>query len=127
MSIKAIIKNPRKIPSDQDRMRKAKGKGFDDTYYDKKHIKRMSHTFRCKWCQEMMKPILFNHKDGSIMMSCNTPDCPGNYDTERSQWAPEIREGFARHIDRKLVFDFKHLLYGKDPSKLWATRNNVIT
>ena len=118
----------RRIPSNKERIRKAKKKGgFDETWIDKKHMKNLEETHRCYYCKEYMKPITdFVHSKGKIIMSCDTDDCLGNYGTKRSSCPPEQRRFAGRILDRKLCFDLAKLLIGRDPSRLWATRKRTI-
>lgn len=115
-----------KIPSDKERARRAKTRGgFSDSYLDKKNLKKLGNTHRCKFCQKFLKPYAFNHKTGVLIMSCDTPDCIGNAALSRGDWRKEHKEIFARHIDRKLTFDMKHLMFRRHPGRLWSLKDRI--
>ncbi|MHA1408705.1 MAG: hypothetical protein ACTSQY_00055 [Candidatus Odinarchaeia archaeon] len=115
-----------KIPTDKDRKRQIrKLGGVDDSYLDKKGWKSLGNTWRCYWCKEFLKPKMFNHRDGSILMGCDTPDCIGNPDTSETLRKKKLRACGARFVDKKLVMDFKDLLYGRDPGRMWAVHDRI--
>jgi len=118
----------RKIPTTADRIRKVKKRGgFDDSYIDKKTIDDLSHTFTCYFCKKRQTPIIDEvNTKGKIIMTCDTAECPGNYAEKRSSWNRPTKKLFAKHVDRKLMFDPKDLLAMRDPSRLWATRKGTI-
>lgn len=117
----------KRIRSDEDRARIARRKGgFDDSWITKKAMKRVGSTHKCYWCKKPLTFYEFNRNKGVVYLSCNTDGCPNNRGLKRSQWNPIYRKIFARHIDRKLIFDMKHLMIGRHPSRLWATRKNTI-
>jgi len=125
---KVRVISKRRIPSNAERIAKANKKGgFDDSWIDKKAIKDLSDTHTCFFCKKRQTPITDEvHSKGRIIMTCDTDECPGNYSEKRSSWDREIKKGFAEHVDRKLMFDLKHIMYGRDPSRLWATRKLTI-
>jgi len=122
-------KQPRlgaRIPSDDERAKIARKRGgFDDSYYDKEAIKRLSRTHYCYWCKTKLKPKMFNHRKGYILMGCDTDDCIGNPDTSEARRKRKLEKLGARRIDAKLVTDFKQLLFGRDPAKMWAVKDRI--
>lgn len=119
----------RQIPSEKERIRKVKKKhgGFDDSWIDKEGLKNLSDTHTCFFCKKRMKPIISEvNTKGKIIMTCDTPECPGNYGEKRSSYPKPIRDLFVKYIDSKLNFDLNHLLVMRDPSRLWATRKRTI-
>lgn len=117
----------RRIPSNKERIRKVGGKGFDDSYIDKKHLDAINDTHVCFWCKEKLTAITdFVAKQGRIIMTCDTDECPGNYSEKRSSYPRPIKKLFGRIIDKKLCFDLATLLIGRDNSRLWATRKRTI-
>lgn len=115
-----------KIPSDEDRARIARRRGgFDDSYIDKKAIKRLGKTHFCFYCKKRLKPKMYNHRKGFILMGCDTDDCIGNPDTSEIRRKKKLKELGARRIDAKLVTSFKQLLYGRDPGRMWAVKDRV--
>lgn len=120
------IGEPLKIPSPKERARIARKRGgFDFSFLDKKAIKDMSNIHRCFHCKTYLKPKARNHRTGQIMMGCDTQDCPGNPDTSLGVIKKEHPQFYARKLDKKLTFDFKDLLFGRDPSRMWAVKNRI--
>lgn len=116
----------RRIPSDEDRARIAKKRGgFDDSYIDKKSMKRLEKTHICFYCKKALKPKMYNHKKGFIKMGCDTDDCIGNTDTSEQRRKRKLEQLGVRRVDSKLVMDFRQLLYGRDPSRMWAVRDRI--
>ncbi len=123
------VLNKRRIPSNAERLAKVKkkGGGFDDSWIDKEAIKNLSNTHTCFFCKKRQTPIIDEvHSKGKITMTCDTDACPGNYSEKRSSWDRNVKKMFEEHVDRKLMFDLRHLMYGRDPSRLWATRKLTI-
>jgi len=115
-----------KIPSDEDRARIARRRGgFDDSYIDKKAWKRLGKTHICYYCKKKLKPKMYNHRKGFILMGCDTDDCIGNVDTSEVRRKRKLEQLGARRVDAKLVTSFKQLLYGRDPSRMWAVKDRV--
>lgn len=115
-----------KIPSTEERIRKARRRGgFDDSYTDKKSLKNLENVHVCQFCYQYMKPYAYNHKKGTILMSCSTDGCMGNAALEKGQWDRQFKDLHARHIDRKLTFDLKHLMYGRDPARMWSIKDRI--
>lgn len=116
----------RKIPTDEERAKIAQKRGgFDDSWIDKKAWKRLGKTHFCYWCKERLKPKMYNHRKGYILMGCDTPDCIGNPDTSETQRKRKLEKLGARRVDAKLVTDFRQLLYGRDPSRMWAVKDRI--
>jgi hypothetical protein len=119
-------RGPLKIPSTEYRRKRIRQKGgFDDSWLDKKGLKSMEGIHRCHWCKEYMKPVMFNHKTGEMLMSCNTPGCIGNYETSEIKRQRLLEKAGARRVDAKLVTDFKQILFGRDPSRMGAIRDRI--
>jgi len=118
----------RRIPSTEERIRKVRKKGgFDTSFVDKKHMKDLEDTHTCFWCKKRQKPIIDEvSTKGRIIMTCDTDECTGNYAEKPSSWNRQTKKLFAEHIDRKLMFDLRHLMATRDPSRLWATRKGTI-
>lgn len=115
-----------KIPSDEERARIARRRGgFDDSFMDKKSLKKLEKTHFCFWCKKRLKPKMYNHRKGFILMGCDTDDCIGNQDTSETRRKRKLEQLGARRIDAKLVTDFKQIAFGRDPSRMWAIRNRV--
>ena len=117
---------PLRIPSSKERAKRIREKGgFDDSWIDKKALKQMSNVHRCYWCKQYLKPVLFNHRTGEMIMSCNTPDCIGNIETPEIRRTRMLQKLGARRVDAKLLTDFKQILYGRDPRRMGAIRNFI--
>ncbi len=118
----------RQIPSEKDRIRKAKKKGgFDDSWIDEDAKKNLDGAYSCYFCKKPMKPLFGEvNTKGKITMTCDTDDCPGNYAEKRSSYSRQHKKFFGRVIDKKVCFDLASLLIGRDPSRLWATRKRTI-
>lgn len=125
---KRRVISKRRIPSDKERIRAARRRGgFEDAWIDKKFKKNLEDTHRCWWCKKYMHPIFSEvQSKGKIIMTCDTPECPGNYAEKRSSWNRGTKKFYERHIDRKLMFDLNHLMATRDPSRMWATRKRTI-
>lgn len=118
-----------RIRSDKERAKIARKKGgFDFSWIDKKSKKDILNTpgFFCKFCHKKYQDLITNHRTGVIILGCHTDGCPGNYAEKRSSWDPRFKKTIGRQIDKKLMFDFKKLYYGRHPSRLWATRKRTI-
>jgi len=119
----------RRILSDKERQRRAKKKGgFDDSEIDKETIRSIEKTYNCcYWCKGDMKAITDGvHNKGTILMTCETDDCPGNVDTTKPELQPHMKNKFARYADGAVCSDFGKLLQGRSPSRLWATKKLTI-
>ena len=118
----------RKIPTTEERIRKVRKKGgFDTSFIDKESMKLLEDTHTCFWCKKRQKPIIDEvATKGRIIMTCDTDECPVNYAEKRSSWNRTTKKLFAEHIDRKLMFDLRHIMATRDPSRLWATRKGTI-
>lgn len=115
-----------RIPSDEDRARIARKRGgFDDSYIDKKSMKKLEKTHICFYCKKKLKPKMYNHRTGVIKMGCDTDDCIGNVDTSEQRRKRKLEQLGARRVDAKLVMDFRQLLYGRDPSRMWAVKDRI--
>lgn len=115
-----------RIPSDEERARIAKRRGgFDDSWIDKKALKRLEKTHPCFWCKKQLKPKMYNHRKGFILMGCDTDDCIGNPDTSEVRRKRKLQKLGARRVDAKLVMDFRQIAFGRDPSRMWAIRNRI--
>lgn len=115
-----------KIPTDEERAKIARRRGgFDDSYLDKKSLKELEKTHICFYCHKKLKPKMYNHRKGFILMGCDTDDCIGNADTSETRRKKKLKELGARRVDAKLVTDFKQLLYGRDPSRMWAVKDRI--
>jgi len=115
-----------RIPSDEDRARIARKRGgFDDSYIDKESMKKLEKTHVCWYCKKPLKPKMYNHRKGFILMGCDTDDCIGNTDTSEQRRKRKLEQLGARRIDSKLVMDFRQLLYGRDPSRMWAVKDRI--
>lgn len=117
-----------KIPTDDERAKIARKRGgFDDSYIDKKAWKRLgkNKTRICFHCHEILKPKMYNHRKGFILMGCNTDDCIGNPETSEHRRKKKLQKLGARRIDAKLTTDFRQLLYGRDPSRMWAVKDRI--
>jgi len=115
-----------RIPSDEYRARIIRQKGgFDDSYLDKEGLKNLENVHRCYWCKKYLKPKARNMKTGKILMGCDTDDCIGNPDTSEMRRKRKLEQLGARRVDAKLVTDFKQLLFGRDPGRMWAVKNRV--
>ena len=124
------IKAMRRIPTDKERIRKAKKKGgFDDTFITKERIKHIEKTHsNCYWCKlpSLKADVSEVTSKGNINMICTTPGCPNNPDTTKVDLAPVMKNKYARFVDGKLCFDLGKLLVGRDISKLWANHKGMI-
>lgn len=117
-----MLKDLRRIPSTKNRQRKAKRRGgFLDPLLDKKHIAEINKTHICFWCKKSLFVYAYNHRTGEILMSCKTDGCLGNASESRRTWDRKYKNLYAKKIDKKLCFDFKNLVWGRDPSRMWAT------
>ena len=116
------LRDLRRIPSTKDRQRKALRKGgFEDPLLDKKHVKELNKTHTCFWCKRRLRFHSYNRRTGEILMSCNKDGCMGNANESKKTWDRKYKDLYARKIDRKLCFDLKNLIWGRDPSRMWAT------
>ena len=119
-------RGPLKIPTTEYRKKRIRQKGgFDDSYYTKADIKNMSTVHRCWYCKEYLKPAMFNHRTGEVMMSCDTDDCIGNVDTSKRRRQKLLEKAGARRVDAKLTMDFKQLLFGRDLSRMGAVKDRI--
>jgi hypothetical protein len=119
-------RSPLKIPTTEYRKKRIRQKGgFDDSYYTKQDIKNMSDVHRCWHCKEYLKPAMFNHRTGEIMMSCDTDDCIGNVDVSERRRQKLLKKAGARRVDAKLTMDFKQLLFGRDLSRMGAVKDRI--
>lgn len=115
-----------RIPSDEERARIAKRRGgFDDSYLDKKSLKKLEKTHVCFWCKKPLKPKMYNHRKGFLLMGCDTGDCIGNPDTSEIRRKRKLEQLGVRRVDAKLVTDFRQIAFGRDPSRMWAIKNRV--
>ena len=115
-----------RIPSDEERARIARRRGgFDDSWIDKKALKRLEKTHFCFWCKTKLKPKMYNHRKGFILMGCDTDDCIGNPDTSEVSRKRKLQKLGARRVDAKLVTDFRQIAFGRDPSRMWAIKNRI--
>ena len=116
----------RKIRTDEERAKIAKRKGgFDDSYIDKKALNRLGKVHYCFYCKKLLKPKMYNHRTGVIKMGCDTDDCIGNVETSETRRINKLKKLGARRVDCKLMMDFKQLLHGRDPSRMWAVKNRI--
>lgn len=120
-----------RIPSNKERQRKVAKKltGFDDSWYDKRMKKSLEKTYdTCHWCQAQLHPIDMINKKGKIVMTCNTPGCPGNYALDKKDWDRKYRKNkrFGRLVDGRLYWDFMQMVVGKHPDKLWSNHKRFI-
>ena len=121
----------RRIPSDKERIRKVKkgSGGFDDTYINKESLKHIEKTHGfCHWCKmpSLKADASEVHNKGYINMVCSTPDCPNNPDTTKVDLPGATKNKYARFVDGDLCMDFAKLMMGRDMSKLWANKKNMI-
>jgi hypothetical protein len=117
---------PLKIPTTKERTKAIKRKGgFDGSWWDKEAIKDTSNLHRCFYCKKYLKPAMFNHRTGEVMMSCDTDDCIGNVATSEVRRQKLLEKAGARRVDAKLLTDFKQLLFGRDPKKMGAIRDRI--
>ena len=59
---------------------KSKSKSYDDSWAtDQNFLKSFKGVFFCKWCSQEMYAAEYDNQ-GSIIMSCRKPLCPGNID-----------------------------------------------
>jgi len=115
-----------RIPTDDERARIARRRGgFDDSYIDKESWKKLGKTHTCFYCKKRLKPKMYNHRKGFILMGCDTDDCIGNTDTSEVRRKRLLEKLGARRVDAKLVTSFRQLLYGRDPSRMWAVKNRI--
>ncbi len=115
-----------KIPTTEERKKAIKRKGgFDDSWWGKADIKNTSDVHRCHWCKEYLKPAMFNHRTGEVMMSCDTDDCIGNVSTSERRRQKLLEKAGARRVDAKLLTDFKQLLFGRDLSRMGAIKDRI--
>ncbi len=116
----------RKIPSDDVRARIARRRGgFDDSFIDKKSWKKLGKTHVCYYCKKPLKPKMYNHRKGFILMGCDTDDCIGNPDTTEIRRKRLLEKLGVRRVDAKLVTDFRQIAFGRDPSRMWAIRDRI--
>lgn len=117
-----------RIPSTKERIRKVRGKHkfFDDAWFDKKAKKRIEKTHdKCSYCRKKLTAVDMIKEKGKIVMTCNTPGCPGNMALNSKDWDKKYR-GLARQIDKDLVWEMKQITSSKPWKKLWANRRGFI-
>lgn len=115
-----------RIPSDEERARIARRRGgFDDSWIDKKALKRLGKTHICFHCHKKLRPKMYNHRKGFIKMGCDTDDCIGNTDTSEVRRKRKLEQLGARRVDAKLLTDFKQIAFGRDPARMWAIKNRI--
>lgn len=121
----------RRIPSDKERQRKVKRNsgGFDDSFINKESLKHIEKTYGfCHWCKmpSLKADSSEVHNKGHINMYCITPGCPNNPDTTKVDLPIFMKNKYARFVDGELCMDFAKLMMGRDISKLWANKKNMI-
>lgn len=116
-----------RIPTNEERIRKVGRGNFDDSFVDKKGVKRVQHAHdRCSYCKQPMEAIKdYVAEQGKIIMTCNTQGCPGNYAYEPKNWDNKYRS-LKRAEDRELVWDLAQIACSKPFSKLWANKKMFI-
>jgi len=76
------FKNAAKFLKYREDLVKKKRLGWEDSWATDKNWQRktLNDVFVCKWCAGKMYAAEF--RNGSLIMSCRTPLCPGNIDHE---------------------------------------------
>lgn len=118
----------KRIPTAEERQRKAKRHGgFDDSYITKQTLKDLEKDKVCQWCHQPVYAIADGvHITGNIIMSCRSDGCWGNYHTKKSEKKRTNPKMYGRIIDKKLCYDLGELLIGRDPARLWATKRGLV-
>lgn len=115
-----------RLQSKKERKRKAKRKGgFDDTWYTKDAREMLKYTYdECPFCEQQRYPINDIKRNGRVIMSCKTGGCPGNAEYDTSNWDHKYKD-LARRVDKDAIHDFKDLIRGTNPRRLWSIKRRI--
>jgi len=90
----------------QDKVKNSLSLAWDDSWAtDKTWLKELDGLFPCKFCAKKMHA--FHYSQGEIIMTCDTPLCPGNIDSGMAgkikQHQFDIRELTNRYLFNSIL------------------------